>query len=418
MGFFIREKKDGRRGAGYGVYLIAGMVSFAGIVFLRHRIVSGSAPVRPRRSAVSKVAAITEPASMIARVDVKDSKPTGTEARSYRLEPPPAPAQPSRGESVPAEHETFATINLALQAAGTSNPAASPGQPLDEFGGQRGGTGSPITYAPLPPAFVDEKARGSAGSASEALSRGIQLLGYRDPGEEEPLRASSASGAPAATPKFFAPKGTLIRAFLLTTVDTGNPAAVLQFGAARALVFNHTYQLPFGTRFLGKISGQPARDRVNLAVDTILYPDGLELPVAATAVEADDAGSNIHPGIEAYYFPPPQWAQVSPYVADFITGYMSLLQSRAEQPVTASVGGVSIQTANSTDPRPPLYQASAQAIQAFTQARLKDIEQRYATYYLIPAGTACWLELERDLDLSRAHQKRRLVTPDFGANAK
>ena len=51
----------------------------------------------------------------------------------------------------------------------------------------------------------------------------------------------------------------------------------------------------------------------------------------------------------------------------------------------------------------PLYQASAQAIQAFTQSRLKDIEQRYATYYLIPAGTACWLQLDRDLDLDAAH---------------
>jgi hypothetical protein len=334
------------------------------------------------------------------------------------MEPPPAAARPSPAESVPAEHETFATINLALRAAGTSNPAASSGQPPDEAGGHGGGTGSPVTYAPLPPAFAEETARGSAGSASESPSRGIQLLGYRDSEGEEAVKSSPGSGAPAATPKFFAPKGTLIRAFLLTTVDTGNPAAVLQFGAARALVFNHTYQLPFGTRFLGKISGQPVRDRVNLAVDTILYPDGLELPVAATAVEADDAGSNIRPGVEAYYFPPPTWAQVSPYVADFITGYMSLLQSRAEQPVTASVGGVSIQTANSTDVRPPLYQASAQAIQGFTQARLKDIEQRYATYYLIPAGTACWLELERDLDLSRAHQKRRVVTPDFGANAK
>ena len=192
-------------------------------------------------------------------------------------------------------------------------------------------------------------------------------------------------------------------------MDTGNPSATIQFGTAKPLVFNHRYQLAFGTRFLGKLSGQPARDRLNLTVDTILYPDGLELPISATAVEADAAGSNIRPGIAAYYFPPPQWAQVSPYIADFMTGYLGLLESRAEQPLTASIGGVSLQTASPADPRAPLYQASAQAIQAFTQSRLKDIEQRYATYYLIPAGTACWLQLDRDLDLDAAHGSPKQV---------
>lgn len=415
MGFFTREKKDGKRTFGYGAYLIAGIVSFAGVAFLRHVFLSGSAPIRPRRPPTSNVTPITEPASIIAQVEVRDSKAGPEEARSYRLKPPPSRAGQA-SDDVPIKHESFATIDLALQAGEGPGRDAPSGEPLD--GGSSQPADSSPKYPALPPAFADETVRGTAGKAAEAVERGIQLLGYRDPGEDAPIKTGVTAAVAGGAPEFFAPKGTLIRAFLLTTVDTGNPSAVLQFGTARALIFNHIYQLPFGTRFLGKISGQPVRDRVNLAVDTILYPDGLELPVSATAVEADESGSNIRPGIEAYYFPPPAWAQVSPYVADFITGYMSLLQSRAEQPVTASVGGVSIQTANSTDPRPPLYQASAQAIQAFTQARLKDIEQRYATYYLVPAGTVCWLELERDLDLSRAHQKSHVVTPDFKGGSK
>ena len=417
MGFLTREKKDGRRTLGYGVYLIAGVVSFAGVGYLRHRIVSGSAPVRLHRPAASKVAPITEAASMIAKVDVPDAQSRGPEERSYRLGPPPASVRPE--PPAPAtDHETFATISLALKDAATDG-GPEPDQPPQESGRPNGGTTTGPVFAPLPPAFVDGGSQRSGGSAPEVSLRGVQLLSYRDTSPDEPTgKAAAGSAIPRAAPKSFAPKGTLIRVFLLTTVDTGNPAAVLQFGAARALVFNHAYQLPFGTRFLGKISRQPVRDRVNLAVDTILYPDGLELPVSATAVEADDSGTNIHPGIAAYYFPPPQWAQISPYIADFITGYMSLLQSRAEQPVTASIGGLSVQSANSTDPRPPLYQASAQAIQAFTQARLKDIEERYATYYLVPAGTVCWLQLERDLDLTRSHSKNRVVTPDLGSSAK
>ena len=46
---------------------------------------------------------------------------------------------------------------------------------------------------------------------------------------------------------------------------------------------------------------------------------------------------------------------------------------------------------------------SEQAIQDFTEARLKELEERYAAYDMILAGTACCLQLNSDLDLSAAH---------------
>jgi hypothetical protein len=197
------------------------------------------------------------------------------------------------------------------------------------------------------------------------------------------------------------PRGTLIKVTLLTTVDTSNPSAVIQLAVCRSVFFHRRRQLAFGTRFLGRLSGRPMRDRLNLTADTVLYPDGRELPVVATAVEADESGANLRSGISAFYFPPPPWAQLAPYVSDFFSGVMGLLESRAQSQFAIGLGGVSVQTTAPGSVRAPLYQASAQAVQDFTQARLKEIEQRYASYYLVPAGTVFWLQVENDLNLGR-----------------
>jgi hypothetical protein len=206
---------------------------------------------------------------------------------------------------------------------------------------------------------------------------------------------------------YVVPKGTLMRACLLTTVDTSNPSAVIEFAVARDLVFNSRRQLDFGTRLLGRLSGRPMRGRLNLVADTVLYPDGMELPVSASAVEADDIGCNIHPGLPARHVPPPEWVTLSPYVSELFTGAMGLLASRATSQVNVGVNGLSVQASGPDGLRSPALQASEQAIQDFTQSRLKEMEERYAPYDLVPAGTACCLQLDSDLDLSAAHAPRR-----------
>jgi len=132
------------------------------------------------------------------------------------------------------------------------------------------------------------------------------------------------------------------------------------------------------------------------------------LPISATAVEADEGGSDIRPGLGAIYFPPPAWVQMAPYLSDVVTGYLGLLEARAQPQLSVGLGGLSVQTATAAaEPRAAAYQASAQALQDFTQARLKELGQRYASYYLVPAGTACWLQLETDLDLGAAEPGHR-----------
>ncbi len=406
MGFFKREKKDGTRAPGYGVYLLAGIFAVGSVMFLHHRLTTRAIAAITTRPPRSNIAPVTGPAAAMARVDVKGPPSRDPATHSFRL--PPKQPSPARSNAGDATSDSFNPIQLALQRARLP-ASAQTGQssaPLDEGGSGRDADSA--VFAELPPALPPD-------SQGNQAAPGNQLFGYRDTtplqndAREAHIRAKTAT-------RFFAPKGTLICVYLLTTVDTSNPSAIIQFGTAKPLVFNHRYQLPFGTRFLGKLSGQPARNRVNLGADTILYPDGLELPVSATAVEANDRGSDIYPGIAAYYIPPPQWAQISPYIADFISGYLTLLQARADQSFAANIGGVSIRTADPTNPRPPLYEASSRAIQNFTEARLKDIEQRYATAYVVPAGTVCWLQLDRDLDLTRAHSASRVATPEFLSN--
>jgi hypothetical protein len=330
----------------------------------------------------------------MSRIEVKNPPPA-PETRSYRLEQrkEPAPTLPA-----PPASDEFDPIAAALAQMPSGDPESLAGEgaprALDEkVAGRQRPAGS--SYPDLPPAFSTEP-----GAAA------VRLLGYRDsPAGPAPDGTVGGAAAPAQ-PSL--PRGTLIEVYLLTTVDTSNPSAILEFASARTLEFHRRREIPFGTRFLGRLSGQPMRDRLNLAVATILYPDGRELPISASAVEADELGGDIRPGVGARYFPPPTWVQLAPYLSDVVAGYLGLLETRAQPQLSVGLGGLNVQTATAaSEPRTAAYQASAQALQDFTQARLKELGQRYASYYLIPAGTVCWLQLEADLDLSGAGPDRR-----------
>jgi len=188
----------------------------------------------------------------------------------------------------------------------------------------------------------------------------------------------------------------LIPVFLLTTVDTSNPAAVLQFGLADDVEQHGRCRLRLGTHLLGKLSGRPMRGRLEMTADTVLFPDGSQRPIAATAVEADDLGAEIRPGLAAEFNPPPVWAQTVPYVSELATGFLGILSSRAQERLALGTSGLTLQPSVPGELQGSASQAGSQAVTDFTRARLKEIEDRYAAYYLIPAGTACWLQLDSD----------------------
>ena len=406
MNPFLREKRDGRRAPGYLVYFLGGAAVLATVAFVHNRLGQGSPP-RPSESRGARISPITQAASSMSPVNVEKRQASAQE-RSFRL-----PSLGSGDARSPERERTkapdaFDAIGAALANAAPAERYQSPGAaaaPLDSEGGDSQWRGP--KYAPLPPAYPTEASRSGAPASVSAVHP--ELLGYRDPAADVLSGSQGVEERDAAhgLAVYIVPKGTLIRACLLTTVDTSNPSAVIEFAVARGLVFNCRRQLDFGTRLLGRLSGRPMRGRLNLVADTLLYPDGLELPASASAVEADDMGCNIHPGLAARHVPPPEWVTLTPYASELFTGAMGLLASRATSQVAVGVNGLSVQASVPDGVRGPAIQASEQAIQDFTQARLREMEERYAAYDLIPAGTACCLQVDSDLDLTAAHSPGR-----------
>jgi hypothetical protein len=405
MNPFIRERRDGRRAPGYLVYLLAGVAAFAAVAILHSRTVE-SRPPRVSTDRGARVSPITQAASSISPVKV-EGKAAPPQERSFRLASPgSADSRPQTGGASPAR-DSFDPIGAALAGTPSGDAGRAAGVSHASLDTAGGNPALASDFAALPPAFADEAAR--SGAPASKASEHPELLGYRDPTADvvPGLRGGPERELAPKASSFVVPKGTLLRVCLLTTADTSNPSSVIQFGIASDLVFNRRRQLDFGTRLLGHLSGRPARGRINLVADTILFPDGLELPVNAIAVEADDIGCNIQPGVASRHIPPPEWVTLTPYASELFTGTMGILASRANSPVAVGLNGVSVQTTLPDGIRGAAYQASEQAIQDYTDAWLKELEERYAAYDVIPAGTACCLQLNSDLDLSAAHAPRR-----------
>lgn len=372
-GWWVREKPDGTRAPGYAVYLAAGAAALLAIELLHQRLEPPVRHTSPARRRGADVAAVTGAASRMTPVPA-DAETAAPEARSYRLE---RPARRRKARPVaPDGADAFDPVAAVLSEEEAASTAGS-------------------GFAALAPAWPSDPAAAGGGSRPQ----GPLLFGYRDPTADE---RSDGDALRRLDADDRLPRATLVPVILLTTVDTGNPAAVLQFAVSADVIRGGRVRLRFGTRILGALKGAPVRDRLNLAADAVLYPDGSELPMKADAVEASDDGSDIRPGVAATYVPPPAWVRLAPYASDVFTGFTGLLQSRAEQQLSVGVGPVSLQTAAPDDLRGPAYQASGQALQDFVQRRLAELDRRYAAHHVIPAGTACWFQLLEDLDLHDA----------------
>ena len=405
MSLFIREKRDGRHAPGYLVYLLGGLSAVAVVAILHSRVTSGEGRARSsgRRNPSPNLDALTRSAALVSPAKVPD-KPSSRKARKQRLNaasPASGPAGSGPGSDLA---DTFDAISAALRgdpAPAAPSPAKKRSRAPEADAPSDGLIGG---YGALPRALPPDAAGTGGDTLVETKGGRPMLLGYRDPSADEDGDAPGSRSIvpPPAPDERYLPRGTLIPVCLLTTVDTSNPAAVIQFAVARDVFFNRRLQLAFGTRFLGRLNGRPSRGRLNLAADEVLFPSGLELPANAAVVEADDSGGDVRPGIAADFHPPPPWAEAAPYAADFFGGLMGLLESRAQQPFTVGVGGVSVQASAPDDVRAPAFQASDLAVRDFAAARLKEVEERYAAYYLVPAGAACWLQLDAGLPLSKA----------------
>jgi len=363
MTWIWREKPDGSRALGYPVYLAGALAALGLIGVLHRRLASLPAQAAARSSARgAEVRSVTGAAALAAPVP-NLARPVSGASRSFRLAPSAAPAA---APGVGAESEPFDAIDATLQPGGTDAQLRRDRSRSD--------------FAALPPALEGEGAPRTT------------LLGYRDPSADGGGPPPRTAGAPVV----LIARGSLLPVCLLTSVDTSNPSAVLQFGLADDVVQHGSCRLRLGTHLLGKLAGRPMRGRLELTVDTVLFPEGTQRPIAATAVEANELGSDLRPGLAATFVPTPAWAHTVPYLSDFATGFLGLLESRAQERLAVGSAGLTLQPSVPNEMQGSASQAGAQAVNDFTRARLREIEDRYAAYYFIPAGTECWMQLDAD----------------------
>jgi len=142
----------------------------------------------------------------------------------------------------------------------------------------------------------------------------------------------------------FLPRGTIFPVYILSTVQTVNQEDMVVLGVAENVVFQHKIQLPFGTHLLGTAAASNFEDRVMINVDTILYPDGKELPISAFLKDASDLSS----GVKGYYIPQPYAVQMTPFVAEFIDVWTQSMADRFSNSHAVNGGTVYRSSLNNT----------------------------------------------------------------------
>ena len=211
--------------------------------------------------------------------------------------------------------------------------------------------------------------------------------------------------------KQFLPRGAIIPVYVLSMIKTGNLEDIVELGVAKNVVAFGKIQLPFGTRILGSSSQEGDGDRIAVNIDTILFPNGDELPISGI-VKGTDKG----PGIKAYYIPQPLWMQLLPYVNNFIAAYLNSLQNTIVQPITVtdSSGQTATyenQVSDSFDPQTQLVTSAAQALQQATVETMRSLNNLYKPYLVVPPGTPAFVQLRQATDLTRRRVNGSAFSP-------
>lgn len=211
--------------------------------------------------------------------------------------------------------------------------------------------------------------------------------------------------------KNFLPRGAIIPVYVLSMVKTGTMEDMVEMGVAKNVIFNGKVQLPFGTRILGSAAMAGDGDRVAINVDTILFPNGEELPISATVKDMDRG-----PGIRAYYIPQPLWVQLLPYVNNFLAAYLNTLQKTITTDVSyVTPTGQTItqqqQVSDLSDSQTQLLSSASQSLQQATIVTMQELNKLYKPYLVVPPGTPAFVQLRQATDLTRRRVNGSILSP-------
>lgn len=242
----------------------------------------------------------------------------------------------------------------------------------------------------------------------------VSTLRYKAPAPS-PTPVKPDHDTPVAVPSGFTtnnflPRGALIPVYFLTTVKTGTLEDMVMLGVAENVVFNHRVQLPFGTRLIGSASAAGDGDRIAINVDTVLFPNGEELPISGLGKDVDRG-----PGVRGYYIPQPIWVQLLPYVNNFIAAYVDTLQETYTATTTYNQNGTLItnqqQQIDPFSPKTQLAASASEALRNATQVTMESLNSLYKPYIVIPPGTAAFVQLRQATDITRKQVNGSAANP-------
>jgi hypothetical protein len=279
---------------------------------------------------------------------------------------------------------------------------------------------TPKEPTPLPPVIVEAPEAGTSAPATIPELNMSELIVF----QAEKKTETPTPSVPAPEPTGFEtgnflPRGTQLRAVLLSKIETGRTESFVTLGISRNEKFGGAFRLLYGTRLLGTVSQEATRNRVQINVDTILFENGKELPISAVVLDVDQMV-----GVRGEYKDPPIDTQALPYIARIGNALLAGAISTEQRSEVVSAQGVSI--VNQVDvPRQTLPNQLAQAGQDI----IRDISSRYVAraveqnlpYIEVARGTEVIVQLRSAIDLSAARvdgsrDNRQQPAPGFENN--
>ncbi len=419
MGFFkTKDPKTGEPRLGAGVYLIICALMIGGVVlwnvrknandpgFIKSSSQTTSSPRNPSNLQAVATAAETHQEEVLP--SQTDVKPQTGEKYSLGKGPNIDPTKnilPETEDNVDTIENTLSILRQNKERAEKEKAEAvakAKAESEDEIARLRKRASvsqEEPTRATRPPSGRDQ---------SESVN--VQSLVVYDAKRDTRTSAQQAKAAVQVVPTGFEtynflPRGWLFPVYILSTVQTVNQEDIVIMGVAENIIFQHKVQIPFGTRLLGSAAGLSFEDRIAINVDTILYPDGRELPLSAFLKDANDLSS----GVRGYYIPQPIRVQLAPYVSQFIDTWSKAL---AERYIGDS--GDSESTREALDQTSDLISDQAKKIQ-------ERLDRRYPEKVVVPIGTKAYVQLRAPLDLTQAQiagslGNRQPVLPGYENN--
>lgn len=398
MPFWTRSLPDGKKAAGFGVY-ISGLIIVVGAIGYivwggkkgRGLIIEGPPTASTSASRVAGIGAA------VARVDKvekpKDSDQAEGLSAAHRVETPSTPVATPPVETATEGDGSSSLFSSLVRIADEEAKMLTAGA------SETGPAPVPYTVAdgpPLPRVPVGQRSGGEKNQRGQ--QQGDDMFVYRRPvakfEAEQPVSRPAPTGFETGE---FLPRGFEIEAYLLTRVETTSQETVVTLGVAKNVVYRGRMMLPMGTRLLGSSSGEAVRDRISIRVDTVLFPNGQELPLNAVVRDTDKMT-----GVRSYYIPPPTWVQMAPYVNDFLSAYLALVAQNQQRGIQLQIGDVKVQPQVQTfDAKTEAISATSKAIQTFSERQMNELSRRYAANNVVPPGTRCYVVLQGATDFSQ-----------------